>query len=175
MFDEAPHIYHFNALGAEHERVFETPSDCEVCVSVAWSKEAYLAAGFANGIICIWHYETATPCLVFTPPESLSLANLGVRCLQWNHIEHYSVLISANASGSVSVWNVAMAQCVNVFSQYHAGAEITAMAVSDNGELLATGDAKALINIWMFMLDPRPDPVLSIRHSKSYVGSAKIE
>ena len=44
---------------------------------------------------------------------------------------------------------------------------------------MASGDSKAMINLWMFYLEPRvhqwPDPIMSIRHSKSYLGAAKIE
>lgn len=118
------------------------------------------------------------PEVIFSP-ESLSRANQSIRFVAWNEVDPYTSLISANASGTVCVWDVAKNICVNSFSQQHAGADVTALAISDNGELMATGDSKNIINLWMFFLDPRvhqgPDPILTIRHNKTYIGTAKIE
>ena len=137
-----------------------------------------MAAGFSNGTICIWFEDSTMPDVIFNP-ESISMMNQAIRFVAWNEVDPYTALISANAAGNICVWDVAKSLCVNSFGSQHADTDITALAISDNGELMASGDSKAVINLWMFFLDPRvhqwPDPIMSIRHNKTYMGTAKIE
>lgn len=76
VFDGLPHIYHFNSHdpSTEHQSVFETPDDLEVCTCLQWSKQGQMAAGFSNGTICIWFEDSTMPDVIFNP-ESISMMN----------------------------------------------------------------------------------------------------
>ena len=116
IFEDSPHIFHYNSHdpSSEHDRIYETPADCELCTSLAWSEAGQLAAGFSNGIICIWYEGASAPGLIFTP-ESIELHNYNqaIGCLAWNEVEGYSALVSGSKAGVVSVWSVKLGQGVS--------------------------------------------------------------
>lgn len=114
VFDGLPQVFHFKSHepSSEHEHIFETPDDGDICTYLQWSKEGQIAAGYSNGTICIWDEDSVMPDVVFNP-ESVAMANQSIRFVMWNEVNPYTALISANASGTVCVWDIAKNLCVN--------------------------------------------------------------